>query len=145
MTGLPDDPEAEEYPDVIVPASFNFPHSAKLLSLSFIPFAAWFSEAAIGGVLRYLQLALVGLLSFFGSLNAAVPYLLDLFRIPHDTFQLFLATGVVNSRVGSAVARKSWYQKRLPMPARIASFTRRKENSPTCASAIPVRIALRSG
>src|SRR6185295_12567383 len=28
----------------------------------------------------------------------------DLFRIPTDTFQLFLATGVVNSRVGSLVA-----------------------------------------
>jgi Na+/H+-dicarboxylate symporter/ABC-type amino acid transport substrate-binding protein len=99
-----DHPEAEEYPDVIVPASFNFPHSAKLLSLSFIPFAAWFAEASIGGLVKHLQLALVGLLTFFGSLNAAVPYLLDLFRIPHDTFQLFLATGVVNARVGSAVA-----------------------------------------
>ena len=97
-------PEAEEFPDVIVPASFNFPHTAKLLSLSFIPFAAWFSDVAIGGVLKYLQLAALGLLTFFGSLTAAIPYLLDLFRIPHDTFQLFLATGIVNSRVGSAVA-----------------------------------------
>jgi Na+/H+-dicarboxylate symporter/ABC-type amino acid transport substrate-binding protein len=97
-------PEAGEYPDVIVPASFNFPHSAKLLSLSFIPFAAWFSEVAIGGVVEYLQLAGLGLLTFFGSLNAAIPYLLDQFRIPQDTFQLFLATGVINSRVGSAVA-----------------------------------------
>ena len=97
-------PEAEEYPDVIVPASFNFPHSAKLLSLSFIPFAAWFSEVAIGGIIEYLQLAALGLMTFFGSLNAAVPYLLNHFHIPHDTFQLFLATGVINSRVGSAVA-----------------------------------------
>jgi Na+/H+-dicarboxylate symporter/ABC-type amino acid transport substrate-binding protein len=99
-----ENPEAEEYPDVIVPASFNFPHSAKLLSLSFLPFAAWFAEVSIGGVVKHLQLALVGLLTFFGSLNAAVPFLLDLFRIPQDTFQLFLATGVVNARVGSAVA-----------------------------------------
>ena len=45
-----------------------------------------------------------GLVTFFGSLNAAVPFLLDLFRIPADTFQLFLATGVINSRVGSLVA-----------------------------------------
>ena len=97
-------PEAEGYPDVIVPASFNFPHSAKLLSLSFIPFAAWFSEVSIGGVFKYLQLAVLGLMTFFGSLTAAIPYLLDLFHIPQDTFQLFLATGVVNSRVGSAVA-----------------------------------------
>ena len=43
-------------------------------------------------------------MTFFGSLTAAVPFLLDLFRIPADTFQLFLATGVINSRVGSLVA-----------------------------------------
>ncbi len=33
-------------PDVIVPASFNFPHAGKLLSLSFVLFAGWFADAA---------------------------------------------------------------------------------------------------
>src|SRR6185503_5763354 len=90
-------------PDVIVPTSFNFPHTGKLLSISFILFAGWFADAAVP-VSDYPRLALTGLLTFFGSLNAAVPFLLDLFRIPADTFQLFLATGVVNSRVGTLVA-----------------------------------------
>ena len=90
-------------PDVIVPASFNFPHTGKLLSISFILFAGWFSDAAIPPA-HYPQLALTGLLTFFGSLNAAVPFMLDLFRIPADTFQLFLATGVINARVGTLVA-----------------------------------------
>jgi Na+/H+-dicarboxylate symporter/ABC-type amino acid transport substrate-binding protein len=90
-------------PDAIVPVSFNFPHTGKLLSLSFILFAAWFVDASIG-VAHYPQLAVTGLLTFFGSLTAAIPFLLDLFRIPADTFQLFLATGVVNSRVGTLVA-----------------------------------------
>ena len=90
-------------PDVIVPASFNFPHTGKLLSISFILFAGWFADAALS-VSDYPRLAVTGLLTFFGSLNAAVPFLLDLFRIPADTFQLFLATGVVNSRVGTLVA-----------------------------------------
>ena len=31
--------------DVIVPASFNFPHTGKLLSLSFVLFAGWFADA----------------------------------------------------------------------------------------------------
>ena len=94
---------ATSLPDVIVPASFNFPHTGKLLSISFVLFAGWFADAAVplGG---YPQLALTGLLSFFGSLNAAVPFLLDLFRIPADTFQLFLATSVVNSRFGTLAA-----------------------------------------
>jgi Na+/H+-dicarboxylate symporter/ABC-type amino acid transport substrate-binding protein len=89
--------------DVIVPASFNFPHTGKLLSLSFVMFAGWFADAAVP-VSAYPQLAFAGLVTFFGSLNSAVPFLLDLFRIPADTFQLFLATGVVNSRAGSLVA-----------------------------------------
>lgn len=90
-------------PDVIVPTSFNFPHTGKLLSISFIPFAGWFADAAVP-VTEYPRVALTGLLTFFGSLNAAVPFLLDLFRIPADTFQLFLATGPINSRFGSLVA-----------------------------------------
>jgi Na+/H+-dicarboxylate symporter/ABC-type amino acid transport substrate-binding protein len=90
-------------PEVVVPVSFNFPHSGKLLSLSFIPFAAWFADAPLGAR-DYPQLLTAGLLSFFGSLNSAVPFLLDLFHIPADTFQLFLATAVINSRFGTLVA-----------------------------------------
>ena len=33
-----------------------------------------------------------------------MPFLLDVFRIPADTFQLFIATGVINSRFGALVA-----------------------------------------
>ena len=90
-------------PDVIVPVSFNFPHAGKLLSLSFMPFAAWFSDEALR-LRDYPQLFGAGLLSFFGSLNSAVPFLLDLFDLPADTFQLFIATGVINSRFGTLVA-----------------------------------------
>ena len=99
----PGDVDAGRLTGVIVPASYNFPHSAKLLSLSFILFAGWFTSASVP-VADYPQLAAVGLLTVFGSLTAAVPFLLDLFRIPADMFQLFLATNVINSRVGSLVA-----------------------------------------
>ena len=94
---------AGSLPEVLVPASFNFPHTGKLLSISFVLFAGWFADAAVR-VGEYPRLALAGLLTFFGSLNAAIPFLLDLFRIPADTFQLFLATGVINSRFGTLVA-----------------------------------------
>jgi Na+/H+-dicarboxylate symporter/ABC-type amino acid transport substrate-binding protein len=97
------DDRSVSVPDVLVPASFNFPHTGKLLSLSFILFAGWFSDASLP-ISDYPRLALTGLLSFFGSLNAAVPFLLDVFRIPADTFQLFVATGVINSRFGSLTA-----------------------------------------
>jgi Na+/H+-dicarboxylate symporter len=97
------DDKSRTLPDVIVPTSFNFPHTGKLLSISFILFAGWFADAAVP-LAEYPRLAVLGLLTFFGSLTAAVPFLLDLFRIPADTFQLFLATGVINSRVGSLLA-----------------------------------------
>ena len=98
-----DDERVVALPEVLVPASFNFPHTGKLLSISFILFAGWFSDAAIA-VADYPRVAATGLVTFFGSLNAAVPFLLDLFRIPADTFQLFLASGVINSRFGTLAA-----------------------------------------
>ena len=94
---------ARDLPSSIVPASFTFPHSGKLLSLSFILFAGWFSDSVVP-LLKYPELAFSGFFSFFGSLNVAIPFLLDLFRIPADAFQLFLATGVINSRFGTLLA-----------------------------------------
>ncbi len=90
-------------PEVIVPASFNFPHVGKLLALSFILFAGWFADTGVSAA-DYPRLAGTGLLVLFGNINAAVPFLLDLFRIPADTFQLFLATSVVNARFGTLMA-----------------------------------------
>jgi ABC-type amino acid transport substrate-binding protein/Na+/H+-dicarboxylate symporter len=97
------DESQRQLPDVIVPASFNFPHTGKLLSISFVLFAGWFADAAVP-LTQYPQLALTGLVTFFGSVNVAVPFLLDVFRIPADTFQLFVASGVINARFGTLVA-----------------------------------------
>lgn len=97
-------PESEEgSPDVIVPAFYNFPHAAKILTLSFVLFAAWYSETQLTAT-DYGRLASAGIVSLFGSTNLAVPFLLDLVRVPADTFQLFLAAGIVNSRFGTLTA-----------------------------------------
>ena len=90
-------------PELVVPVSFNFPHGGKLLSVSFILFAAWVSDAAIDPA-EYPWLGLTALVTLFGSITAAMPFLLDLFRVPADTFQLFVASGIINSRFGSLVA-----------------------------------------
>jgi Na+/H+-dicarboxylate symporter/ABC-type amino acid transport substrate-binding protein len=97
------DERVESLPDVIVPASFNFPHSGKLLSLSFLPFAAWFSDTTLP-LSAYAKLGTTGLVVMFGNVNAAIPFLLDMLRIPGDTFQLFVTSGVVNARFGTLVA-----------------------------------------
>jgi ABC-type amino acid transport substrate-binding protein len=66
-------------------------------------FAAWFTGATVQPS-HYLSLASTGVLVCFGSLNVAIPFLLDMFRIPADAFQLFLATSVVNSRFGTLLS-----------------------------------------
>jgi Na+/H+-dicarboxylate symporter len=98
----PDAPDTS-LPEVIVPAFYNFPHAAKLLSLSFVLFAAWYSETALRPA-DYPRLIGAGVVSLFGSATVAIPFLLDFLRVPADTFQLFLATSVLNSRFGTLAA-----------------------------------------
>jgi len=94
--------ESDSLVDVIIPTSFSFPHSAKVLSLSFIVFAGWFSGSPLSAS-EYPTLAVSGVASVFGSISVAMPFLLDLMKLPQDLFQLFLATGVVNARFGTLV------------------------------------------
>src|SRR6185503_9200236 len=95
--------ETADTVDVLVPTSFTFPHSAKLLSLSFVLFAGWFAGTPVPAA-DLPAVAGAGLLSLFGSLDAAIPFLLDVVRLPADLFQLFLVSGVVASHFGSAAA-----------------------------------------
>jgi Na+/H+-dicarboxylate symporter/ABC-type amino acid transport substrate-binding protein len=89
--------------DVLVPVSFNFPSLGKLLALLFVLFSAWFTGTPLA-FFDQLGLAFNGLVSLFGSINVAVPYLLDRLRIPLDMFQLFLVTGIVVGRFGAMLA-----------------------------------------
>lgn len=95
--------EADSAVDIIVPVSFNFPSLGKLLVLLFVLFAAWFTDTDLD-LWDRLELAANGLGSLFGSINVAVPHLLDSLRIPADMFQLFLVTGIVVGRFGAMLA-----------------------------------------
>jgi Na+/H+-dicarboxylate symporter len=137
----PSDPEPGRLTEVIVPASFNFPHTGKLMSLSFVLFAGWFSDAPVR-LSDYPQLAFTGLVTFFGSLNVAVPFLLDQFRIPADTFQLFLATGVINSRVGSLAAAVHTLTVALLISCAVTGHLRWRRGSLLSYAAITAALAL---
>jgi len=94
--------DAQSSADVLVPLAYPFPNAGKILALLFIPFAGWF----VGHPLEttdYPMLLSVGLLSFFGSPVAAIPFLLDLFRLPTDLLPLFLVAGIWCARVGDVV------------------------------------------
>ena len=83
--------------EVIVPVSYSFPSVGKILSLGFILFAGWMANAEIP-VSKYPGFAISGFFNFFGDKVVAVQSLLDLYRIPADTFQFFL---IVDNLVGA--------------------------------------------
>jgi Na+/H+-dicarboxylate symporter/ABC-type amino acid transport substrate-binding protein len=90
-------PETERTVEVIIPAFTSFPKSGTLFPMSFALFAGWFAGAPVA-VAHYPMFLFLGLVSFFGSVNVALPLLLDTLRIPSDLFQLYLATAIVTSR-----------------------------------------------
>jgi len=96
-------PDAESAVDLMVPVNFNLPNMGKLLSLSFVLFAGWFSGNAVP-VEQYPLFLVSGLVSFFGEVVVALPFLLDLMRIPSDFFQLFLPVDTVTGRFGTLLA-----------------------------------------
>ena len=84
-------------PDMVLPLAYPFPDMGKLLSLVFIAFAAWFYGRPLE-FLDYPEMLTVGLFLNFGKLITALPFLLDLYHIPDDIFNLFFAVGVICGR-----------------------------------------------
>jgi Na+/H+-dicarboxylate symporter/ABC-type amino acid transport substrate-binding protein len=89
--------DTETLNEVIVPVTFNFPTAGKLLSLMFVPFAAWLAGSPIE-LSAYPGFLAAGLASYFAKAQVALPFLLDLHQIPQDLFQVYLTTGVINGK-----------------------------------------------
>ena len=98
-----DGQEADSSVDLVVPINFNLPNLGKLMSLAFVPFAGWFAGSTIAPD-QFPLFLVSGLLSFFGEVVVALPFLLDLMRVPADMFQLFLAVDVFTGRFGTLLA-----------------------------------------
>lgn len=93
----------DTYVDVIIPVSFNFPNTGKLLMLVFILFAGWFTGNTLS-LAQYPVFVFSGLLSFFGGVDIAMPFMLDLMRLPTDMYQLYMVTGIVTGRFATLLA-----------------------------------------
>jgi Na+/H+-dicarboxylate symporter/ABC-type amino acid transport substrate-binding protein len=89
--------DTEATVEVIIPAFTSFPKIGTLLPMSFVLFAGWFAGSPVSAI-QYPLFMGSGLVSFFGSVNVAIPLLLDQLHIPADLFQLYLAIGVVTDR-----------------------------------------------
>jgi hypothetical protein len=95
-----DSSQAETTVDVLIPASFNFPNMGHLLTLSFVPFAGWFSGFSLS-LAKYPAFLVAGLFSMFGKPPAAIPFMMDFMRVPADMFQLYLLTALPSGASGS--------------------------------------------
>ena len=96
-------PQTDGAIDLMVPINFNLPNMGKLLSLAFVLFAGWFSGNVVPAD-QYPLFLVAGLVSFFGKVVSALPFLLDLMHIPADFFQLFLPVDTVTGRFGTLLA-----------------------------------------
>jgi len=103
-SGVGESPAAK--PGALVALAYPFPHLGKLISLLFIPFAAWFSGAPMPWS-DYPGFLAAGIVSMFGNTLASILFLLDLEQLPADSFQLFLGSGVICSRLGDLLGAVS--------------------------------------
>lgn len=93
--------------ELLVPLSFVFPTMGKLLSLAFIPYAAWFSGTQIAPA-SYPLFLVTGLASFFGDGIIAMRYLLGLMSLPADLVELYVTMDQVSAaRFGTLLAGMS--------------------------------------
>ncbi len=85
--------ETSPSPDFVIPLAYPFPHLGKVLTLVFIPFAAWFYGAPMAFE-DYPWILGTGLVLSFGKVITTIPFLLDMQELPSDIFQLFLLSSV---------------------------------------------------
>jgi Na+/H+-dicarboxylate symporter len=95
--------DTDNYVEVLVPTSFNFPNIGKLLTLLFVLFAGWFVGKNIA-LADYPGFAVLGLFTLFGGVDLALPFLLDQMQVPTDMYQLYVVTGVLNSWFATLLA-----------------------------------------
>jgi len=88
--------------EVIIPVLFNFPNAGKLLTLLFVPFVAWLAGAPMPTG-EYGAYFAAGIPSYFAKAQVAIPFLLDLFGLPHDLFLLYIPTTIITGKFDSMV------------------------------------------
>jgi Na+/H+-dicarboxylate symporter len=116
-------PESDAAAEVLVPILFNFPNAGRLLTLLFIPFAAWLAGSALTAT-DYWTLLVAGVPSYFAKAQVALPFLMDLFGLPHDLFQLYVPTTIIGGKFDSMVTAMNLLAFALLGAAAMGGFLR---------------------
>ena len=116
-------PAATATVEVVVPLAFTFPNAGKLLTLLFVPFAAWLAGTPLAGT-DYAALFAAGVPAYFAKAQVAIPFLLDLVGVPQDQFQLYIPTTVLTGKLDSMVSAMSVLTLALVTSAGAGGFLR---------------------
>jgi Na+/H+-dicarboxylate symporter len=93
----------KEYIDILVPVAFNFPNMGKLIALLFVLFGAWFVGSPIAASV-YPRFLSTGMVTFFGGIDLALPFMLSFMGLPADLFNIYSVSGVINGRFATLLA-----------------------------------------
>ena len=96
------DHETDSATEVLVPILFTFPNAGRLLTLLFVPYAGWLAGSSLSAA-DYSTLFTAGVPSYFAKAQVALPFLMDLFGLPHDLFQLYIPTTIITGKFDSMV------------------------------------------
>lgn len=92
--GAPDWREIRSYSEILVPVGYTFPLLGALAPFLFILFVAWLYQSPLD-LVQQVQLAAVGIPTFFGSSKISVVSLLNLMHLPADAYNLYISTGIL--------------------------------------------------
>jgi len=123
-----DRPEAAKHvreSNVVIPVVFNFPTIGTVFHLLFILFTGWIYAKPLG-IGEHIKLAVVGLLNLFGGSYVTIPYLLEMFKLPSDAFELFLLARIGTDTFESALDVMSIFTLTLLYMGLASGLLRRK-------------------
>lgn len=115
--------EATSTVEVLVPMAFTFPNAGKLLTLLFVPYAAWLTGNPLEAS-SYGTLFGAGLIAYFAKAQVALPFLLDLVGVPQDQFQLYIPTTILTGKFDSMVSAMALLAFALIGAGAMAGFLR---------------------
>jgi Na+/H+-dicarboxylate symporter/ABC-type amino acid transport substrate-binding protein len=84
--------------DALYPLVYPFPNLERFVALLFVPFVAWFLDTPFT-VLDAAQLGVSAPVCGFANPVVSIPFMLDSFHLPSDTFRMFLVANLYLSRV----------------------------------------------
>jgi Na+/H+-dicarboxylate symporter/ABC-type amino acid transport substrate-binding protein len=93
-----DSEEVHTKTELITPLAYPFPNLGTFVIFIFVPFTAWY----VGNDFSFIQkLIFIGatIPSSFVAPVTGIPFLLDLMKLPHDMFQLFIISSVYTDRI----------------------------------------------